>query len=386
MLKIISFYLPQFHSIPENDAVWGEGFTEWDNVRNAKPLYDNQNQPRVPLDENYYNLLNEDTILWQTNLAKKNNIYGFCIYHYWFSGKLILNKPLELIRDSERINFPYCICWANESWTDAWTNTDKPKSFLKQKYGDETEWKKHFQYLLTFFQDENYIIENNKPFLVIYRPENIPNLNTMLDYWSNLAIECGFDGITYSYQQIEFGEDSKSDDSRFTYSIEYQPVYARRDLRDQGTNIRVSKVKSLLKTYTQFFKRNFGIDLLRHRHERQKKRFDELGPKILNYEQVAQKVVDRKARNAKSIAGMFVAYDDTPRKGKRGLSIQSNPQMFREYLFKQIANVKKNYDNDYLFMFAWNEWAEAGYLEPDSKYKYQYLEIIKDAVSEYDVM
>ena len=386
MLKVISFYLPQFHSIPENDAVWGKGFTEWDSVKSAKPLFDGHEQPRTPFKGEYYNLLNEDTIYQQTQLAKKYNVFGFCIYHYWFSGKKLLNKPLEIIRDSEKINFPYCICWANESWTDAWTATDKPKSFLKQEYGDKQEWKEHFDYLLTFFKDPNYILENNKPMLVIYRPENIPNLNEKLDFWSDLAKDNGFDGIQYAYQQIEFEEDPNSDDSRFTYSIEYQPVYARRSIENNSTNKQIGALKKHAKSFLQGIKRKYDIDLLKVRHEHLKKNAESVGPRVMDYAQVSEAMINLHGNGKKSAAGMFVGYDDTPRKGRRGLVIQSNAQNFRKYMFKQAQNVKKNYNNDYMFMFAWNEWGESGYLEPDEKSGYAYLEAVKDAVNDYESM
>lgn len=384
MLKVISFYLPQFHSIPENDAVWGKGFTEWNSVQSAKPLFKNHNQPRVPLDNNYYNLLNEKTLLWQTKLAESHNIYGFCIYHYWFSGKLLLNKPLEILKNSKKIHFPYCICWANESWTNAWTATGKPKSFLKQEYGDMNEWKEHFNYLLNFFKDPDYIVENNKPMLVIYRPENIPNLNKKLDYWNKLAIENGFDGLCFAYQQLEFREMSNKDDSRFTYSIEYQPKYALSDLERQNENkktksfrkIRHSMRKQIEETNSHF------AEIMLNKWDNWKAQ--RKGPKIYEYSRIADRVIERKALDEKSVAGMFVGYDDTPRKGKKGTVIQSTSNSFSKYLFKQVENVKRNYSNEYLFMFAWNEWGESGYLEPDTKYKCEYLDAIKRAVEYFD--
>lgn len=390
MLKVIAFYLPQFHSIPLNDQVWGKGFTEWNSVKSAKPLFAQHDQPRVPENNNYYNLLDEETILWQTRLAKQNNVYGFCIYHYWFSGTLLLNKPLELLHNSKQIHFPYCICWANESWKNAWTATDKPESFLEQKYGDKLEWKKHFDYLLQFFKDEDYIVENNRPLLVIYRPESIPNLNESLEYWNQLARENGFDGIEYAYQQIEFEQDPASDDSKFTYSIEYQPRYALTDFEtEKEERLSVSKKmkrdlkavikKNCLKIATKFFKRSTSKFVASH-----KQRAISKGPKIYSYTSLMEKVIQRHATSEKSVAGMFVGYDDTPRKSRRGMVMQSNPKLFREYLFKQAYNVKYHYQNDYLFMFAWNEWGESGYLEPDEEYGKQYLSVIKDVVDQYE--
>ena len=382
MLKVIAFYLPQFHSIPENDEVWGKGFTEWDNVRAATAMVDGQNQPRIPEDDNYYNLLDEDTIQWQTEIASSHNIYGFCFYHYWFSGKKILNKPLELIRDSKKIHFPYSICWANESWANAW-ESDKPKTFLEQKYGSLDEWAEHFNYLLTFFKDPDYIVENNKPFLTIYRPENIPNLNEKLDFWDKLAKENGFDGICYSYQQIDFELDPNSDDSRFKYSIEYQPKYALVDYEKAHPlsfkQKSVLNLKIFLRNVASKIEKIIKIDILKinRKFNNNKK------PRIFNYSEIADVLTSKKASSEKSIGGMFVGYDDTPRKQERGMIIQSTPEEFSKYLEKQVLNIKNNYETDYLFLFAWNEWAEGGYLEPDSKYGLKYLESVKKAVDLY---
>lgn len=362
MTKVITYYLPQFHSIPENDEVWGEGFTEWDNVRSATPYSAEHNQPRVPLNDNYYNLLDEQTIKWQTDLARDNGIYGFCIYHYWFSGKKLLNKPVELMRDSESINFPYTICWANENWTDAWVSTGKPKTFLEQKYGDEAEWIEHFNYLATFFKDPNYIKNNNKPLLVIYRPETITDLNGMLELWNKMAIEMGFDGISYAYQQLDF-EKSGSDDSLFDYSIEYQPKYALEDYNDRQPKVNSLKISKALTPIRKL--KNMII----------KKK-----PRVVSYSELAKLIVKRRPKNDKSVAGMFVGYDDTPRKQERGMIIESTPDEFKKYFELQVENINENYKSDYLFLFAWNEWAESGYLEPDTKYGTKYLEIIKDVL------
>ena len=166
-MKVIAFYLPQFHTIPENDEWWGKGFTEWTNVKAAKPLFEGHVQPRIPLNNNYYNLLDDEVMEWQVELARQYGVYGFCFYHYWFDGHMLLEKPMENMLNSDKINFPYCICWANENWTNAWTANGDVKTLIKQTYGDREEWERHFSYLLDFFKDKNYIKENNKPLFVL---------------------------------------------------------------------------------------------------------------------------------------------------------------------------------------------------------------------------
>ena len=159
--KIIAFYLPQFHRIPENDKWWGEGFTEWTNTKSSKPLFKGHDQPKEPLNDNYYNLLDKDTRKWQGELAKKYGIYAFCYYHYWFNGKLLLQKPIEKMLNQNEPNLPFCMCWANEPWSRSWDGREK-EVIMPQAYGEKKQWKKHFDYLLPFFKDTRYIKVGNK--------------------------------------------------------------------------------------------------------------------------------------------------------------------------------------------------------------------------------
>ena len=210
-MKIIAFYLPQFHAIPENDKWWGKGFTEWINVKKATPLFNGHYQPRVPLNKNYYNLLDGGTMAWQVELAKHYGIYGFCFYHYWFNGHLLLEKPVENYLNNHELNLPFCICWANEHWTNGWVSKEN-KILIAQKYGGVAEWKKHFYYLLDFIKDPRYIKLDNKPLVIIYRPELIDSRNEMLDCWQELAINEGLSGLTFAYQQLGLDITPNEDD------------------------------------------------------------------------------------------------------------------------------------------------------------------------------
>lgn len=142
MTKLIAFHLPQFHSIPENDEWWGKGFTEWVNTKKATASFSGHYQPREPLNDNYYDMLDYETRKWQADIAKKNGIYGFCYYHYWFNGKLLLEKPLEMLSNEKDIDMNYCFCWANEPWTRAWDGSEK-EVIMPQEYGKEEEWESH---------------------------------------------------------------------------------------------------------------------------------------------------------------------------------------------------------------------------------------------------
>lgn len=367
-MKFIAFYLPQFHEIKENNEWWGKGFTEWSNVKKAKQLYSGHNQPRIPFDNNYYDLKNKNTIKWQAELAQKYGIYGFCIYHYWFGEKQLLEKPAEILLENKDIQINYCFCWANESWTNAWVSKEN-KVLIEQTYGDQIEWKRHFNYLVKFFKDFRYIKENNKPFMVIYRPEKIPQLNEMLEYWDSLAKDAGFSGMIFAYQQSTF-DDLHGCDRMFTYNIEYEPQYALRDLNSRNP------VKKEIQFYIDKLNNSIFKNHVIQRNHMSVKKWD--------YDMVWEAVIKHKPTSAKCIAGAFVDWDNTPRRGTNGFVIAGgNPEKFGYFLEKQVCHVKSDYKNDYIFIFAWNEWAEGGYLEPDATNKFGYLEQIRRINDEY---
>lgn len=366
-MRIIAFYLPQFHTIPENDEWWGKGFTEWVNVRKATQLFKDHYQPRVPLNNNYYNLLNIDVKKWQVGLAKKYGIYGFCFYHYWFDGHMLLQRPIEQYLADSSLDLPFCICWANEHWTKAWVSKEN-KVLIAQKYGQRKDWELHFNYLLHFFKDKRYIKNDEKPLVVIYRPEIIGCLNEMLDCWQELAKQNGFPGLDFAYQQIGLDLQPNKDDSRFTYNIEYQPQYAVYDLIKNKHKI-LRKIKYHV---TSILERYFYLDFRSVRTE---------GLIIRDYDKVWSQLLSHLPENEKCIPGAFVDWDNTPRRGSKGSVIAgASPEKFQKYLGIQIKRAKEIYQKDMIFMFAWNEWAEGGYLEPDEKFGYAYLEAVRQAL------
>ncbi|MGL5056639.1 MAG: glycosyltransferase WbsX family protein [Fusobacteriaceae bacterium] len=344
--KLIAFYLPQFHRVKENDEWWGEGFTEWTNVKRSKPLYKNHNQPRVPLNNNYYDLSKKETLVEQAKLAKENNIFGFCFYHYYFNGKNLLEKPAELLLENKEIDINYCFSWANEPWTRSWDGKTKDV-LMPQNYGDIEDWKRHFDYLLPFFRDERYIKKDNKPVFLIYRTNNIPNCEGMIEYWKKLSIKKGFSGIYLietlnSFQKKPILESSEA-------VVEFEPMLTMRYYLNPLT-----QVKRLIRK---------KIGLL----------------DIVDYDKVWKNIIKRDESYSKQkCLGAFVGWDNTPRKGKNGLIIKgSTPEKFGEYLKKQV---QKN-TSDFLFINAWNEWAEGTYLEADTKNKNNFLKKIKEMSS-----
>ena len=355
MTKIIAFHLPQFHSIPENDEWWGKGFTEWVNTKKAKPLYKNHIQPKEPLNDNYYNMLDKETLKWQCDLSTKYGIYGFCYYHYWFNGKLLLEKPVENLLQYKDINQKFCFCWANEPWTRAWDGAEQ-NVLINQLYGDEEDWKNHFEYLLKFFKDERYILIDNKPVLVIYRTSNIDKCDEMIGFWDQLCIENGFDGIYVVEEKNSFQDRSYCMNSKAI--VEFEPMYTVMCKRNLFEKIR----DKIIRTWQNCIQDN--------------------KLRIFYYDKVWKNILNRKIENTdkKQFLGAFVDWDNTARKNKNGMVIKgANPEKFQKYLDKQVKRAE-NINSEFVFVNAWNEWGEGTYLEPDKYNKFGYLEAIKKVV------
>lgn len=370
-MKIIAYYLPQYHEIPENNKWWGKGFTEWVNVKKADPLFDGHYQPRVPQNENYYDLSNKNVMRWQIDLAKKNGVYGFCFYHYWFDGKLLLEKPSEYLLNDKSLDFPYCMCWANESWTNGWAKASA-SVIMEQHYGGKSEWKEHFNYLLPFFQDERYIKIDGKPLMVIYRPYLFDQMSDMMDYWNQMAKENGMPGLLFASQRFEENKQEHSSYERMDFHIDYHPAVAENIISQQ---VKTSISKKIRSVFHDLLLKYLNMDLSFHQKVN--------GPEKRDYIKTWETIINLQPKDEKAIPGAFTDWDNTPRHGRRG-SVYPNasPKLFEKYLKKQILHARNDYYSDYLFMFAWNEWGEGGYLEPDEKYDDEYLKAIKRALTD----
>lgn len=365
-MKILALYLPQFHTIPENDKWWGKGFTEWVNVKKANPLFEGHYQPRTPLNNNYYNLLDNSVKAWQIELAKKYGIYGFCVYHYWFCGKKLLEKPMEQYLEDKSLDFPFCFCWANEHWSNAWVSGEN-KILMAQNFEDREDWDNHFYYMLPFFQDKRYIKEDGKPLYVIYLPNIIGPLNEMLDRWQFLAKRNGLKGIKFISQSPFWHLDKHADKSRFDYAIEFQPSLVNH-LENGKKGAEIMRWKSNL---SMFLQNKLHIYVKRKIKAVHKSSYDEKWKQVLALH----------PQDGTCIPGAFVDWDNTPRKGERGdVFIGASPEKFKYYFDLQIKHAKDEYKNDWLVLFAWNEWAEGGILEPTKRFGTRYLEAIRDVL------
>ena len=370
-LKLIAFYLPQFHNIPENDEWWGDGFTEWVNVKKAKPYFDGHMQPRLPLNDNYYNLLDDDVKIWQSELAMKYGIDGFCYYHYWFNGKMLLEKPMEQMLKNKDVKIPFCISWANEAWTKAWVN-DSSKVLIAQKYGGRKEWKEHYDYLSKFFHDDRYITIDNKPVFVIYRPEVISCLHEMFNYWKELAIQEGFNGIVFYSQGYTEVENRKQTEDIIDGYINYQPSFAFNAINNMNESQNRIKAKKVFHKISDKFEKTTGYDL-----RRIIKKGEKSSLKTYEYDSLWKYILENDY-SEKDILGAFPSWDNTPRHTDNGtVVVNSSPEKFGKYLLdlKHVASCRKN---KLIFINAWNEWAEGAVLEPDNINNYKYLEAIRD--------
>ena len=351
--KTIALYLPQFHRVPENDEWWAEGYTEWVAVKAAEKLYEGHNQPRVPLNKNYYNLLEHDTMAWQAEIMKKYHVHGMCMYHYWFeNGRKVLEKPVENLLKWTDISMPFCFCWANETWvrtwkklsgSNTWTSLYESKNdsndngiLIKQGYGREKDWEEHFQYLLPFFKDDRYIKMSGMPVFLILSPGNIIPLWSMLHYFRMRAVDNGLPGI-----YVIGMEDSQmlGLDAAFIK----QPVYEM----------------------SNFIQKNNQYPI---KHP---------------YDEMWEGILERKIKSDKTYLCGVVDFDDTPRKGKEyGYIVEgASPEKFYGY-FKKLYQKSLLLNNEFVFINAWNEWGEGMYLEPDEKNGYGYLEAVSNVVTE----
>lgn len=359
--RLIAFYLPQYHPIPENDEWWGEGFTEWRNVTKAKPLFSGHYQPHVPADLGYYDLREEETRIAQAELAKQYGIEGFCYYHYWFKGQRLLERPLEEVLKTEKPDFPFCLCWANESWTRRWDGKDK-HILMKQEYSEEDDLQ-HIKMLLPVFKDKRYIRVNGKPLFLVYRAENIPDPARTSEIWREEARKAGV-GEIYLCLVESF---VKYDPNKigFDAAMEFAP-----DWWNKGAQLK--------------------LDPEQFSHSHVKDNIAEVCNSnwIHSYQQLADTMLDKKVPEYKWFRCVTPAWDNWARMQKGAhVFLGSTPDRYKEWLSAAVENTTSRFvgDERVVFINAWNEWAEGNHLEPDQKFGHGYLEATRRALDESEL-
>ena len=349
--RAIALYLPQFHPIPENDEWWGKGFTEWTNTAKAKPLFKGHYQPHVPADLGFYDLRLEESRVQQAQLAQSYGIEGFCYYHYWFAGRRILNRPFDEVVASRKPNFPFCLCWANETWSGIWHGN--PKTILiEQTYPGEEDHRNHFHALLPAFKDPRYLCVDGKPIFLIYKPLDIPRLEEMLDLWRRLALKAGLNGL---YLIGTSGDPDKDLTSLGFDAVANTPFVSRLLDMIKPTFLRRARNK---------IRRTLGQ------------------PHILEFSDFVELHMPKKITSYEAYPTVIHAWDNTPRSGVRGVAYRnSTPEMFRSLLNGAVAAVSdKPPERRLIFLKSWNEWAEGNHLEPDLKHGHAYLKVIPEAL------
>lgn len=361
-VKPIAIYLPQFHAIPENDEWWGEGFTEWTNVKKALPRFKGHYQPHIPINDDYYDLNNVEVMRRQADLAKEYGVYGFCFYHYWFNGKLLLERPLHQWLETKSINFPFCLSWANENWTRRWDGKDK-EQLISQEYSLEDD-RKHIQYLIQFFKDDRYIKIDNKPMLLMYRSESHSNIKKATAIWREEAIKAGFNGL-HLVRTESFEKGIEPSTHGFDAAMEFAP----------DSTMNTGKIfKKNISKYL-FFK------LLHHLKVRKDPVYEN---GIYDYLGLRDNMVQRPIPSYMYYRCACPSWDNSARRKKHAFIFKnSSPEEFRIWIKEIKAYTSRNLpeDNQFMFINAWNEWAEGCHLEPDTKWGYGNLKVIKEELS-----
>lgn len=351
IVKTIAFYLPQFHPFPENDKWWGKGFTEWTNVTKAKPNFIGHYQPHLPIHNGFYDLRVPEVMIEQAKLAKNYGIHGFNFYYYWFDGKILMHKPYEILLKHKEIDINFCITWANENWTRRWDGAEH--DILMAQNHCEEDSIKFIESLYKYFEDNRYIRVDNKPVLIIYRVDIIPNMKETVDLWRRKVKEAGFDGIYLICSQ--------------TFGIKSPVAYGF----DAAVEFPPHTVQSMqINDQVNFINKEFE-------------------GKIYDYNLVVNNAVKSLEPDYKLFRTTMLSWDNTARK-QNASHIFNNFSLlkYKQWFSHTVANVYNNdkykLDEKLVFVNAWNEWAEGTHLEPDRKFGYGYLQTSYDVLKNFD--
>jgi len=364
-MKIIAFYLPQYHQIPENDLWWGKGFTDWVNVKKARSLFKGHHQPHIPIDLGYYDLRDDDIRKRQADTARRYGVDGFCYYHYWFNDKMLLEYPFDRVLETGEPDFPFCLCWANENWCRRWEGRDTETLITQddRKYN----YSNHFAWLVKAFKDKRYITVNGKPIFLIYDPSSITNISTIVNQWRKMALESGLPGIfvcsvnshknRYQYEKaLSLGFDA---------TVEFHPhkmFWPRREFK----YLIVYFIPRIINRITRLFKIHINNDLTNR--------------VIINYVKYVKNTIKKTKNIERGIVfpTLFPSWDNTSRRKNTPLIIQNDdPEAFGTWLkYSMDRTSKYEEDTKIVFINAWNEWAEGCHLEPDERNGYKFLEAV----------
>ncbi len=360
MPRFIALYLPQFHRIPENDLWWGNGFTEWTNTAKARPLFKKHEQPHIPADFGFYDLRYPEIKELQAALAREAGIEGFCYYHYWFGdGKMLLEKPFNQVLETGKPDYPFCLAWANHSWfKKAWNPDAEGKNIMliEQTYPGDKDYIAHFNYLLPAFKDRRYIRVNGKLFFIIYDPIGFKDVKHFIELWRELAKTNGLNDFYF----VATDADSRNKDACLAKGFD---AIHNVDLLNIHHNLSTVK-KVWLMINSKWFHR----------------------PRVFEYKDAIKYMVIDDCRDRQVIPVIGPNWDHTPRSGYFGTVLKNpDPKYFKEITKRAINIVKdKPKEEQIIIIKSWNEWGEGNYMEPDIKYGRRYVEVLKEAISEFE--
>ncbi len=362
-INVIAFYLPQFHPTPHNNEWWGEGFTEWTNVAKAKKLYPGHYQPKIPADLGFYDLRLPEIREKQAELAKDAGVSGFCYYHYWFSeGNEELDYPFKAVVRTKKPDFPFCLCWANESWYSKFWNKDgvTHKTLLtEQKYLGEKDNEAHFNSLLEAFKDERYIKIDGKLLFLIYQPLQFEHFDEFKKQWNELAVKNGIKGFYFVGQTLKTSNIDK------IIARGFDAVNHCHRLDDV---MQYNRSMSLVRVGIYILKRLFKF------------------PFVISYKKAIKRDVRPEDYHENVFPTMMPNWDHTPRSLDGGTVLHNaNPQLFYQHAKHILSTVSEKADNHKIvFLKSWNEWGEGNYMEPDLRYGKGFINALRRALNEFE--
>lgn len=355
-MRTLAFHLPQFHPIPENDAWWGKGFTEWTNVTRARPYVAGHYQPHLPADLGFYDLRLAEARAAQAELARAYGVHGFVYYHYWFTGNQVLERPVKEILSAGEPDFPFCLCWANEDWTRAWDGHSGLR-LLHQDYSIEDDLA-HIRHLMPYLADRRYIRVDGRPLLLVYRTDSMPEPARTAERWRNEAIKAGV-GDLYLAQVESFRNDVDPGSIGFDAAIEFAPDWRKTKPREFGRKHRLAAKLGL-----------FSKGWLDHRWA--------------DYNELVASMMAKPDPGFRRIRCITPGFDNSARRKKDAtIFLNSSPEAYGNWLEHTIRAelaLANPADQQLVFVNAWNEWAEGNHLEPDQRWGRAYLQAHKEAL------
>ena len=348
--KVLAHYLPQFHPTPENDAWWGRGVTEWNNVSRAVPQYVGHYQPRLPGELGYYDLRIEENLRRQIELAQMYGVYGFSFYYYWFDGTRLLDKPLDMFLNSMDMDFPFCLCWANESWTRRF---DGSRGEVLIKQSDTVEsYMAFIDSVVPYMRDARYIRVEGRPLLIIYRPSCVPDCEKVLEQWRQHCLAAGV-GNPHIVGVREHAWDVDLLSLGFDAQSEFQPGTVFKYCEDISSR----------------------VDFVS----------DDFGGMVLDYRDIVENQKYFCYNFPKLHRAVMPMWDNTARRNNNGMIFEgATPELYKQWLKDVFLETRTRHDlkEPFVFINAWNEWGEGAYIEPDRKYGYAYLNATRQAIEE----